>query len=361
MRKIHVPLGAHSYDIFIGQNVCTEISSFCSQENFSPTAMLIVDENVTPLYAEDILDALRAGGLKPKLATVPAGEVSKSLPMAENLYTQMIEEELDRKSPIIALGGGVTGDLAGFIAATYMRGVPFVQVPTSLLAAVDSSVGGKVAVNHILGKNLIGAFYQPQAVFVNLSFLKSLPMREVRAGLGEIIKYGVIYDPELFAYLEAHTQEILDLQEDCLTHIVARCVEIKAEVVAKDERENGLRRILNFGHTTAHVIEKETHYIGFNHGEAVAIGMLVAGKISAALGLCKLDDVKRIENLLHAFAMPTKALGLDVEKMYADTIHDKKAIRGKVHWILMTEIGKVIERADIEEAVVKKAMKGVVE
>lgn len=361
MRKIHVPLGAHSYDIFIGHNVCTEISNFCAQEDFSSKAMLIADEHVAPLYAKNILNALRAGGLNPKLATIPAGEVSKSLPMAENLYTQLIEEELDRKSPIIALGGGVTGDLAGFIAATYMRGVPFVQVPTSLLAAVDSSVGGKVAVNHLLGKNLIGAFYQPQAVFMNLSFLKSLPIREVRAGLGEIVKYGVIYDPELFAYLEAHTQEILALQEECLAHIVARCVEIKAEVVAKDEKESGLRRILNFGHTTAHVIEKETHYIGFNHGEAVAVGMLVAGKISAALGLCKWEDVERIENLLRAFAVPTKAPQLDVKSMYIDTMHDKKTIGGKVHWILMTEIGKVIERADIEEAVVKKAMKGVIE
>ncbi|MBQ1920423.1 MAG: 3-dehydroquinate synthase, partial [Selenomonas sp.] len=270
MRKVSVDLGPKSYDIFIGYGIDAEIRDFVSRAAFSGQGLIVTDTNVGPLYGSWLQSLLQAAGLKTELAVIPAGESSKSLKTADELYTKAIELGLDRKSPIFALGGGVVGDLAGFIAATYMRGVPFIQVPTSLLAQVDSSVGGKVAVNHLLGKNLIGAFYQPQAVFMDLNCMRTLPEREMATGLGEVIKYGVIYDQDFFRYLEENQAAITAREPEALTHIIARSCEIKAAVVSQDEQEAGLRRILNFGHTIAHAIEKETGYSRYNHGEAVA-------------------------------------------------------------------------------------------
>lgn len=290
------------------------------------------------------------------VVTIPAGESSKCLSVAEKLYTRAIELGLDRKSPIFALGGGVVGDLAGFIAATYMRGVPFVQLPTSLLAQVDSSVGGKVAVNHALGKNLIGAFYQPKGVFMDLSMMESLPKREIATGLGEIIKYGIIYDADFFAYLEQHADAVLALEREAAVHMIARSCEIKAAVVSEDEKESGLRRILNFGHTMAHAIEKETGYLRYNHGEAVAIGMIGAADISARLGMIPEADVARVEALVTRMQLPTKAEGCTVDAMYRDIFHDKKTINGKVNWVLMQGIGKVTCRNDVPEDIVREAM-----
>ena len=211
MRKVRVALGEESYDILIGYGLEKELQAFVQGAGFSKQAMLVTDSNVGPLYGEKVRAILEAGGLHVTVVTIPAGESSKCLAVAEKLYTRAIELGLDRKSPIFALGGGVVGDLAGFIAATYMRGVPFVQLPTSLLAQVDSSVGGKVAVNHALGKNLIGAFYQPKGVFMDLSMMESLPKREIATGLGEIIKYGIIYDADFFSYLEQHADAVLAL------------------------------------------------------------------------------------------------------------------------------------------------------
>lgn len=290
------------------------------------------------------------------VVTIPAGESSKSLAVAEKLYTRAIELGLDRKSPIFALGGGVVGDLAGFIAATYMRGVPFVQLPTSLLAQVDSSVGGKVAVNHALGKNLIGAFYQPEAVFMDLAMMETLPKREIYTGLGEIIKYGIIYDAAFFAYLEQHVQDVLSLEQEAAVHMIARSCEIKAAVVSQDEKESGLRRILNFGHTMAHAIEKETGYLRYNHGEAVAIGMVGAADISARLGMIDAADVARVTSLIERLHLPTVAEGCTVDAMYQDIFHDKKTINGKVNWVLMKGIGEVTCRNDVPEDIVRAAM-----
>ena len=276
MRIVPVNLNEKSYNIYIGHNLETTIIDFFKAQKYSQKALIITDTNIAPLYADSVKDLLTKAGFNAKIAIIPAGEQSKSLSVAETLYTQAIEHGLDRKSPIIALGGGVVGDLAGFIAATFMRGVPFIQMPTSLLAQVDSSVGGKVAVNHALGKNLIGAFYQPQAVFMDLEMMKTLPTREISTGLGEVIKYGFIYDHDFYTYLTEHQQEILQLKPEALIHIIARSCEIKADVVSKDECEAGLRAILNFGHTLGHAIEKETNYAIYNHGEAVAIGMVGA-------------------------------------------------------------------------------------
>ena len=306
MRKIKVELGKNSYNILIGTNLNNEIKNFIKSANFSKKAMLVTDTNVESLKGNDIKSILEESGLEVKLVTVPAGEPSKSLQEAEKIYTAAIEFGLDRKSAIFALGGGVVGDLTGFIAATYLRGVPFVQIPTSLLAQVDSSVGGKVAVNHKLGKNLIGAFYQPKAVFIDLDCLNTLMKREIGSGLGEIVKYGVISDMDFFTYLEKNFYKILTLDNEYMEHVVARSCEIKADVVSKDERESGLRRILNFGHTMAHAIEEASNYTGYAHGEAVAVGMIGAMYISHKLGRIDSDSLGRLESLIDKFEMVSR-------------------------------------------------------
>ena len=237
-----------------------------------------------------------------------------------------------------------------------MRGVPFVQLPTSLLAQVDSSVGGKVAVNHRLGKNLIGAFYQPAAVFADFAAFSTLPEREIRTGLGEIVKYGIIFDEAFFAYLEDHAGDALRLSPEAALHMVRRSCEIKAEVVSKDEREGGLRRILNYGHTIGHAIERETGYVRYNHGEAVAIGSLGAAYISEALGMIDAADVLRVHRLTERLGLPLFADGCTVDGLDAAIFHDKKTIDGRVNWVLMEGIGKVCARDDVPETVVRAAM-----
>ena len=359
MRMVRVDLGADSYDIIIGYGLEQELKDFAGQAGFSGKALVVTDTNVGALYGEKVIALLKEAGLQAELATVPAGEGSKSLSQAEKLYTRCIESGLDRKSPIFALGGGVVGDLAGFIAATYMRGVPFVQLPTSLLAQVDSSVGGKVAVNHELGKNLIGAFYQPKAVLMNLEMMESLPEREIATGLGEVVKYGLIYDRDFFEFLEQHQQEILQLVPEALTHIIARSCEIKATVVSEDEKEAGLRRILNFGHTIGHAVEKETGYQKYNHGEAVAVGMVGAVDLSVRLGLLDKDVLPRTKKLLSDLHLPLAAEGCVVDALYADIFHDKKTVGGKVTWVLLKAIGETICRADVPESEVRAAMTAV--
>lgn len=356
MRIVPVDLGAKSYDIYIGYNIDTLIIDFFQKQNYSQKALLITDSNIAPLYGKKIQELLNKAGYDTKISIIPAGEQSKNLNQAEKLYTDAITHGLDRKSPIIALGGGVVGDLTGFIAATFMRGVPFIQIPTSLLAQVDSSVGGKVAVNHSLGKNLIGAFYQPQAVFMDLQMMKTLPKREIATGLGEVIKYGFIYDRQFYTYILENKQSILSLQPEQLTHIIARSCEIKAKVVAQDECEAGLRAILNFGHTLGHAIEKETNYALYNHGEAVAIGMVGAAKISAKLGFISFDMVDKMCQLLTDMNLPIYAQNCTCEKIFADIFHDKKTINGKVNWVLLTEIGKVCLSKDVSEKIVKEAI-----
>ncbi len=354
--KVRVELGAASYDIFLGEGLCPALSAFVKEQNFSRKALIISDENVGKIYGEGVAKALRETGLCSELHLVPAGEGSKSLAVADEIFTHAIELGLDRRSPIFALGGGVVGDLAGFIAAAYMRGVPFVQLPTSLLAQVDSSVGGKVAVNHRLGKNLIGAFYQPAAVFADLAAFATLPKREICTGLGEIIKYGIIFDADFFAWLEEHAADALILSPEAALTMVARSCEIKADVVAKDERESGLRRILNYGHTIAHAIEKETGYVRYNHGEAVAVGSLGAAYISEALGLIEASVVERVRRLTERLGLPLIAEGCTIDGLYAAIFHDKKTVDGRVNWVLMEDIGKVCVQSDVPESIVRMAM-----
>lgn len=361
MRKVRVEIGEKSYDIAIGRDLSGEITNFIKGRKYSRSALVVSDTHVAPLFGNGVLEVLRAAGLEPVLVEIPAGEASKSFAVAEQLYTKAIEQGLDRKSPVFALGGGVVGDITGYIAATYMRGVPFIQIPTTLLAQVDSSVGGKVAINHPLGKNLIGAFYQPDAVFCDMTMLSRLPRREISTGLGEIIKYGIIRDETLFTYLEQHTEEVLQGDVESCAYMVMRSCEIKAEVVSKDEKEGGLRRILNYGHTIGHTIEKETNYTTYNHGEAVAIGSIGAALISRALGLVDDVFVDRLRRLTEALKLPTRAPGLTVKSMYGDIFHDKKTIGGKVSWVLTEGLGKTIVRDDVPEMVIKSAMQACVD
>jgi 3-dehydroquinate synthase len=351
-----VDLGTESYEILIGTKLTENIRTFVLQAGFSKTVLVISDKNVGILYGNALLILLKQAGFQAKIIFVVPGEGSKSMAVADGIYTKAIELGLDRKSPIVALGGGVVGDLAGFVAATYMRGVPFIQIPTSLLAQVDSSVGGKVAVNHRLGKNLIGAFYQPSAVFIDLEMLKTLPNREIYTGLAEIIKYGIIYDQKFFSYLDQHAEKILALESTVLSHIIHRSCEIKAEVVSQDEKESGLRIILNFGHTLAHAIESETNYELYNHGEAVAIGMYGAARLSYKLGLIQTTEVDQVKKILQKFHLPIQAQCCTVAGLFKSIFHDKKAVNGKVKWVLMESIGKVRTMSDISDNLVKKVM-----
>ncbi len=356
MEKIRVELGADSYNIFIGEKILSNIAKFIAESNFTKKALIVADSN-TEKFCTGLTAPLETYGINFDIAVIPAGESSKNLRVAEKIYTRAIEFGLDRKSPIIAFGGGVAGDLAGFIAATYLRGVPFIQVPTTLLAQVDSSVGGKTAVNHELGKNLIGAFYQPKAVFIDIYTLKTLPEREIKCGLGEVVKYGIISDEKFFEYLELNAEKILNRDVEVLTYIIKRACEIKAAVVSKDEKEAGLRRILNFGHTIAHAVEQITNYEKYRHGEAVAVGMLGAALISCAMGKITFNDVTRLKNLLDKLGLITRCENCDVEEMYTLTFRDKKTVGGKVNWVLMEDFGKVFITDEVPEVEIKKALK----
>ncbi len=360
MTKLNVELGENSYEILIGEKIFCEVANFLAESNFTKKILIVTDSNVFKIYAEELRKIFTKCEINFEVEVVPAGESSKNLREAENLYTCAIESQLDRKSVIVALGGGVVGDLAGFVAATYLRGVPFIQVPTTLLAQVDSSVGGKTAVNHALGKNLIGAFYQPKKVFIGVDMLKSLPEREIKAGLGEVVKYGVISDEKFFSYLEENVDKILSRDLEVMTRIVKRACEIKAEVVSHDEKESGLRRILNFGHTIAHAIEEETGYEKYSHGEAVAIGMIGAAKISEKLGKVDAAAVLRLRNLIERFGMCTSVAGCEVDKMYRELFRDKKTINGKINWVLMKNFGAVEVSNDVPEEIVKSVLREII-
>ncbi|MFN3429358.1 MAG: 3-dehydroquinate synthase, partial [Candidatus Sericytochromatia bacterium] len=299
------------------------------------------------LYAEPVLAALNQADWEPRLAVVPAGEGSKSLAEAARLYDAAVEAGLKRHHPIVALGGGVVGDLAGFIAATYQRGVPFVQVPTTLLAQIDSSVGGKVAINHPSGKNLIGAFYQPRLVLADTATLLTLSEREYLAGLGEMVKYGVIMDPGFFARLEAEVPRLLARDLPLLNALVRRCCELKAEVVQEDERETagGRRAILNFGHTVGHAIEAIAGYGTVLHGEAVAIGMVAEGRLAVRRGLWKDAEQDRLERLLAALGLRTELPDLDGGALLTAMGRDKKNLDKGITFVLPTAMGEVVVQA----------------
>ena len=343
MRIVQVPLGSRSYAIKVGGGLLSRLGAECAQLKPGQRCAVITDSNVGKRFAKAALKSLATSGFAPVLITIPAGEKSKRLAVVEKCFDQLAAHRLERKSFIVALGGGVVGDLAGFVAATYLRGIPFVQVPTTLLAQVDSSVGGKTGVNLAAGKNLVGAFYQPRLVLCDLDTLKTLPKREYVSGLAEVIKYGVIYDAVLFAQLERNLPKLLQRDEATLRSVIARCCEIKADVVGQDETESGLRAILNFGHTIGHAIENSSGYGKFLHGEAIAIGQVAAAKLSQKILGLPSGDAGRIEQLFVHAGLPVK-LKLDSvrrKKLLAAMKLDKKTSGGEVKFVLAKKIGRV--------------------
>jgi 3-dehydroquinate synthase len=343
MRIVQVPLGNRSYAIKLGSGVLSRLGAECARLKLGQRCVVITDSNVGKKFAKAALKSLSASGFQPVLITVPAGEKSKRIAVVEKCYDQLAAHRLERKSFIVALGGGVVGDLAGFVAATYLRGIAFVQVPTTLLAQVDSSVGGKTGVNLQAGKNLVGAFYQPQLVLCDLDALKTLPKREYISGLAEVIKYGVIYDAILFAQLEHNLPKLLERDAATLAAVIARCCEIKAEVVGQDETESGLRAILNFGHTIGHGIENSSGYGKFLHGEAISIGQVAAANLSHKILGLPSGDVARIEKLFVQAGLPvkTKLNAVQRKKLFAAMKLDKKVSGGEVKFVLAEKIGKV--------------------
>ncbi len=358
MRNVHVPLGSRSYPIKISSGLLSRLGSECARLKLGRRCAVITDKNVGQRYARAALKSLSASGFEPILVTVPAGEKSKRVAMVEYCYDALATHRLERKSFIVALGGGVVGDLAGFVAATYLRGIPFVQVPTTLLSQVDSSVGGKTGVNLKSGKNLVGAFYQPRLVLCDLETLMTLPEREYISGLAEVIKYGIIYDSILFAQLERNLPALLKRDASTLRDVVARCCEIKADVVGQDETESGLRAILNFGHTLGHAIENSSGYGKYLHGEAISIGQAAAAKLShTVLGLTT-RDVERIEQLFVRAGLPVK-IKLDsarLKKLFAAMKLDKKVSGGEVKFVLAEKIGKATWGHPVSEEKIRSAL-----
>ncbi|GBF34204.1 3-dehydroquinate synthase [Desulfocucumis palustris] len=359
MSEITVGLGDRSYNIFIRPGCLNSLCDGLKKFNFSRRLLLVSNPTVYGLYGGALFKSLVGAGFEVVVGEVPDGEEHKSLFQAERLYDLAFSRELDRRSPVLALGGGVIGDLAGFVAATYLRGVPFVQIPTTLLAQVDSSVGGKVAVNHPAGKNIIGAFYQPVAVFTDLNTLLTLDPREIRSGLAEVIKYGVIADDGFFTWLEDNIERVLGLEAGAMEYVVEKSCRIKALVVQSDETEQGLRAILNFGHTIGHAVEALTEYKTYRHGEAVSLGMALAAELAANIGMLEQSTAERIEKLLVRAGLPVKLpLNMDRERIIDLLRRDKKVISGALTFVLPTGIGRVEIVRDVSGKDIAGALKG---
>jgi len=359
VKKIDVDLKERAYNIVIMADLLDDLNAKLDSFVSKRRVLVVTDSNVSILYAEKVMRALKGICADADIAIFPAGEPSKTLKTVETLYEQATSFGLDRSSVVIALGGGVVGDIAGFLAATYMRGIDFIQIPTSLLAMVDSSVGGKTGVDLPAGKNLVGAFWQPKLVLIDPNTLNTLPVREVKCGLAEVIKYGMIMDNEFFRYLEDHTKELNELDSECFTSVIARCCALKAEIVIDDEREeSGVRAILNYGHTFAHAIEVIRGFENINHGEAVAIGMCMAASLSVAD--MRLDDAAELrqENLLRALHLPCSIAGVKVSEIYAAMHKDKKTVNGKLRFVLPETIGEVTLVADdLDKTMIMQAIR----
>jgi 3-dehydroquinate synthase len=340
--EVMIDLGPRSYPVVIGSHVLAEVGTRLAAAGFQGRCALVTSERVGGLYRRPVLEGLHAAGLNPALIEIPDGEEHKNLAWVAVLYDRLLEAGLDRRSPVVALGGGVVSDLAGFAAATLLRGLPTVILPTTLLAQVDAAIGGKTGVNHVVGKNLIGAFHQPRLVIVDVEVLRTLPRREFLAGMAEVVKYGAIGDPALFTRLEEELPEVLHQRSDVLESVITACCRQKAAVVAADEREEqGGRAVLNFGHTIGHAIETLTDYKELLHGEAVAIGMVAAARVSQALGRCGQEPVERLTRLLKRAGLPTDIpKGLTSAALALAMQHDKKSAAGRVRFVCLEAIGK---------------------
>ena len=353
MESLSVALGSRSYPIHIGAGLLS------SPELYAPhlaggSAAIVTNQVVGPLYLNAVRKALQ--GARVVEIVVPDGEQTKSWEMLNRVFDAMLAARLGRDTLIVALGGGVIGDLAGFAAAIYQRGVAFVQVPTTLLAQVDSSVGGKTAINHPAGKNMIGAFHQPRAVISDVATLDTLPERELRAGLAEVIKHGLALDARFFDWLEGNIDKLLKKDREALVHAVRRSCELKARIVAEDEKESGVRALLNFGHTFGHAIETGTGYGTWLHGEAVAAGMVMAAELSSLMGHLKKTDVGRVRALLKRAGLPVTGPALAPERLVGLMALDKKAAKGRTRFVVLEAIGRAALAADVDDAQVRRAV-----
>lgn len=355
MQTLSVALAERSYPIHVGTGLLSRadlILPCLSRKNVA----VVTNTTVAPLYLETLAGALARAGVEVVRIVVPDGEDHKDWNTLNSVFDTLLEKRCGRDTTIVALGGGVIGDLAGFAAATYQRGVQYVQVPTTLLSQVDSSVGGKTAINHPLGKNMIGAFHQPRLVLADMDALKTLPERELRSGLAEVIKHGLIRDAAFFGWLEANIERLLARDAEALSHAVMRSIEIKAEIVSLDERETGLRRVLNFGHTFGHAIETGLGYGAWLHGEAVAAGMAMASDLSKQLGYLSEADTARIRALLQRAGLPIAAKGIDPEKMRQLMSGDKKVKEGRINFVLLERLGTATLRDDVPASTVDRTL-----
>jgi 3-dehydroquinate synthase len=355
VENINVDLKERSYSIVIGTKVLQKLG--LRVKEFRPSKVAVVsNETIFPIYRDILLKSLREYNMDPEILLLPDGEEYKDSLWVNNLYGELLKSRFDRSSLLIALGGGVVGDITGFVASTYMRGIRYVQVPTSLLAQVDSSVGGKTGVNHPLGKNMIGAFYQPSLVMIDIDTLSTLPKREFYSGMAEIIKYGVIADRTLFDFLKTNKEGILSLGDDIIK-IIKRSCEIKADVVSKDERESGIRAILNFGHTIGHAIETATGYKKFLHGEAIGIGMCTAAGLAVRMGIFQKSEAKLIKDLVRMYQLPAEIPeDINVSEIIGAMEIDKKVKAGKLRFVLPESIGIVKIMEDVDRGLIKEVL-----
>jgi len=357
MKGIKVDLGERSYPIYVEAKVLNQVGELAKKHGAGQKVALITDVNVAKYYREEVESSLEKQNFQVLCFILPDGEQTKSLKMADYLYEKLIEANFERNSVVLSLGGGVVGDLAGFVAATFMRGVSFVQIPTTLLSQTDSSVGGKVGINHRLGKNLIGAFHQPLFVVIDPEVLKTLPQREIWAGMAEVVKYGLIFDKNFFEFLSENLNDLVLLKNmESLEMVIEHCCGIKAHVVAADERESGLRRILNFGHTVGHAIEAITKYTYLRHGEAVVLGMRTMNWLSQKLELLSKDEFDQIDNFLQRMKLPPTLPDLDPKTILQKTYHDKKVTDGVLNLVLLKEIGQAVIRNDVDEKSILAAL-----
>ena len=359
---VTVNLGADSYPVLIGKDLISQIGKIIVEQIGHPSKVAVVaDQRVTELFGDEVMKGLKSVGFQPIWIDVPAGDQNKSIVWFMQIQDALIEQQLDRQSLVVALGGGVIGDLAGFVASTFMRGIRWVQVPTTLLAQVDASIGGKTAINHPSGKNLIGTFHQPKLVVIDLETLNYLPQREIRCGLVEIIKHGVIMDHSLFEQVEQKQGDLLDLKTNILTEVIAQSCRDKAWVVENDEKEKGLRSTLNYGHTFGHAMETLTDYHQCRHGEAVSVGMNCAAQLSVNLGLLPKTDHLRQNQLLQAVGLPLYLSDLQLGDTSANqllqTMHlDKKSSRGRLKLVLVRKIGQTEIHQDVSDDEIMQAI-----
>ncbi len=357
--EFFVETTTEKYPIHVGNGLLSTLApSLIAQLSNGSRAVVVSHPGLTGKYAQPLCDALKAAGIDCLLSTIPAGERTKSLKTVSRLYDDWAAQHLDRRTVIVAVGGGVLGDLAGFAAATYLRGVRVVQVPTTLLAQVDASIGGKTGVDLPAGKNLVGAFHQPRAVIVDPETLRTLPLRELRSGLAEVIKYGIIFDNRLFAEVKNSLPAILRRNSQYLLPAIARCCEIKAQIVSQDETEQGIRAILNFGHTIGHAVETATRYRTYKHGEAVAIGMVSACLIGEALDITPSTVTSETIEAIQRAGLPIH-LPADItdEQLLQHAAHDKKARNGKLRWVLSPAIGTTCVQGDVDNTLVLKSLR----